>query len=97
MGGVEGLKTALAACQAHEDCLASITFPGRRQLFLPTTTITNLLTDLLFSTLMLTGAEDKALQGCNLSAGSGARPEREAASAADPPVLLLQPGMASTR
>ena len=64
MGGVEGLKTALAACQAHEDCLASITFPGRRQLFLPTTTITNLLTDLLFSTLMLTGAEDKALQGC---------------------------------
>jgi tetratricopeptide (TPR) repeat protein len=78
-------------------CLASITFPGQRQLFLPTTTITNLLTDLLFSTLMLTGAEDKALQGCNLSAGSGARPEREAASAADPLVLLLQPGMASTR
>jgi hypothetical protein len=30
------------------DCLASTTFPGQRQLFLPTTTITNLLTDRLF-------------------------------------------------
>jgi hypothetical protein len=29
-------------------CLASTTFPGQRQLFLPTTTITNLLTDRLF-------------------------------------------------
>jgi hypothetical protein len=77
-------------------CLASITFSGQRQLFLPTTTITNLLTDLLFSTLMLTGAEGKALQGCNLSADSGARPEREAATAADPPVLFFA-GMAEAR
>ena len=39
-------------------------------------------------TLILTGAEDKALQGCNLSADSGARPGREAAFAAVPPVLI---------
>jgi hypothetical protein len=56
-----------------------------------------LLTDLLFSTLMLTGAEGKALQGCNLSADSGARPGREAATAADPAGLLLFPGMAGAR
>lgn len=48
----------------------------------------------MFPTLMLTGAEDRALQGCNLSADSGARPGREAAQAADPLVLLLEPGMA---
>jgi hypothetical protein len=41
---------------------------------------------------VLTGAEDKALQGCNLSADSGARPGRERAQPA-PPVLLLA-GMA---
>jgi hypothetical protein len=47
----------------------------------------------------LTGAEDKALQGCNLSADSGAKPGREAASAASPLVLILleQPGMAESR
>ena len=30
---------------------------------------------LIISTLVLTGAEDKALQGCNLSADSGAKPQ----------------------
>src|SRR5215469_12509171 len=67
----------------------------RRQLFFPvsdnyfsrSTTTTRFTKPIGISTLRLTGAEDKALQGCTLSADSGARPEREAASAAAPPVL----------
>ena len=58
--------------------------PVRRQLFFPVSdnyfslsaTTTSFAEQRFFSTLVLTGAEDKALQGCNLSAASGARPGR---------------------
>ena len=53
-------------------CLASTTFPGRRQLFLPIDDNYSFDITSSSSTLMLTGAE--ALQGCTLSADSGARP-----------------------
>jgi len=66
----------------------STTFPGQRQLFFPSTTTTSFANQHSSPTLILTGAEDKALQGCNLSADSGARPGREAAFAAVPPVLI---------
>jgi hypothetical protein len=59
-------------------------FSVRRQLFFPVSdnyfslsaTTTSFAERRFFSTLVLTGAEDKALQGCNLSAASGARPGR---------------------
>ena len=44
----ETAELALAEFRDKYPCLASTTFPGQRQLFLPTTTITNLLTDRLF-------------------------------------------------
>ena len=56
----------------------------RRQLFFPISdnyfslpaTITPLAMQHAFPTLVLTGAEDRAMQGCNPSVGSGARPGR---------------------
>jgi hypothetical protein len=64
-------------------------FPVSDNYFSRSATITTFTNPPCRSTLSLTGAEDKALQGCNLSADSGARPGREAAGAADPPVLIL--------
>ena len=55
-------------------CLASTTFSGWRQLFLSIDDNYSFDITSSSSTLMLTGAEDKALQGCTLSADSGARP-----------------------
>jgi uncharacterized lipoprotein YddW (UPF0748 family) len=55
-------------------CLASTTFSGWRQLFLPIDDNYSFDITSSSSTLILTGAEDKALQGCTLSADSGARP-----------------------
>jgi hypothetical protein len=48
-----------------------------RQLFFPIGDNYLFPLDFRPSTLVLTGAEDKALQGCNLSADSGARPGRK--------------------
>jgi hypothetical protein len=47
-GGVVATVVESSDSGRAQSCLASITFPGQRQLFLPTATITNLLTDLLF-------------------------------------------------
>ena len=54
-------------------------FPVNDNYFSRPTTTTNFTNPPCRSKLGLTGAEDKALQGCNLSAASGARPGREAA------------------
>src|ERR1039457_2893112 len=54
-------------------------FPVSDNYFSLSATITSFTNSPIPSTLDLTGAEDKALQGCNLSADPGARPGREAA------------------
>src|ERR1017187_4197923 len=64
-------------------------FPVSDNYFSRSATITTFTNPPCRSTLSLTGAEDKALQGCNLSADSGARPGRGGAAAAEPPRLIL--------
>jgi mRNA-degrading endonuclease RelE of RelBE toxin-antitoxin system len=57
-------------------CPASTTFPGRRQLFFPIDDNYALSIAVPGFYIGADGAEDKALQGCNPSADSGARPGR---------------------
>lgn len=71
-------------------------FPVNDNYFSRSTTTTTFTFPCLRFTLWLTGAEGKALQGCNLSADFRGQTRAGAASAA-PPVLQCQPGMAGWR
>jgi hypothetical protein len=71
-------------------------FPVNDNYFSRSTTTTSFSIANFSSILVLAGAEGKALQGCTLSADSGARPDRGGYCSA-PPVTRQQPGMAGKR
>jgi hypothetical protein len=89
----------LAHLAEAETVWRQLLFPVSDNYFSRPTTITSFTNPPCRSKLVLAEAEDKALQGCNLSADFGARPGREAAAVAAPPVSIgiCPPGMASTR
>ena len=73
---------AYEALQDNEGTVRrQLLFPVSDNYFSRSATITSFAKRTSSSTLVLTGAEDKALQGCNLSADSGARPGRGRRSA----------------